>query len=225
MVGSIHGGTMTDWQAWFQQAVEEGGDSPAASHYDSLRSFRVRQRMILDWIGDVHGKTILDVGPGAGHFSQPLTRHNQVIGLDFVPTMLHYAANKGMLPVQANGMQLPFESESMDIVICVGVLQHIDDTESFIKELLRVRKPDGQVYLETLNRDSLVRKLYYLLPWNHEFMHTYQMGELMGQFRRLAPQADVNVAEIYYPLPSYRRVGRNPGVSRYLSTAFAIRIG
>jgi ubiquinone/menaquinone biosynthesis C-methylase UbiE len=216
---------MTDWQTWFQKSVSESGDSLEASHYDSARSFLIRQRLVLDWLGDVRGKTILDVGPGAGHFCAPLTAHNTVIGVDFVPDMLKFSANKGLLPAQADGMQLPFASQSLDVVICVGVLQHIERSSDFLKELLRVRKSDGQLYLVTLNRDSLVRWLYYRLTPNKEIMLTYTMPDLLARFRELAPGASVEAAAIYYPLPGYRRVGTNPGISRYLSTALGIRVG
>lgn len=225
VVGAVYGGEIvTDWKAWFRQSVEKSGDSPAASHYDSLRSFRVRQRAVLDWLGDLRGMTILDVGPGAGHFSQPLTAHNTVIGIDFVPQMLKYAANKGLLPVQGDGLELPFPSAAFDVVICVGVLQHIDQSSSFIKELLRVRKPKGQLFLDTLNSESWVRWLYYKLTPFEEIMHTYQMEVLIQRFKLFAPDSEVSAAEIYYPLPGYRRIGDQPGISRHLATSFIIRV-
>ena len=216
---------MTDWQSWFQQSVSKSGDSLEASHYDSARSFRIRQRLVLDWLGDVRGKTILDVGPGAGHFCQPLTAQNTVIGVDFVPDMLHFSANKGLLPVQADGMCLPLPTQSMDVVICVGVLQHIERSSDFLKELLRVRKSDGQLVLVTLNGESLVRWLYYRLTSDTEIMLTYTMNDLLARFREFAPDAPCEAAAIYYPLPGYRRVGTNPRVSRFLSTALGIRVG
>ncbi len=212
---------MTDWQRWFQDTVTRSGDSVAASHYDSQRSFRVRQRAVLGWLGPVRSQTIVDVGPGAGHFCAPLTAHNRVIGVDFVPQMLHYAANKGLLPTQGDALNLPLASHSADAVICVGVLQHIDPHSALLRELLRVCRPDGAVYLVTLNRDSLVRGLYYRLTRAPEIMHTYRMTDLMDE---LTPLATVNAAPIYYPLPGFRRVRGRPGLSRYLSTAFALRI-
>ena len=216
---------MTDWQTWFQQSVSQSGDSLEASHYDSARSFRIRQRLVLDWLGEVRGRRILDVGPGAGHFCAPLTAQNTVFGVDFVPDMLKFSANKGLLPAQADGMRLPFAAQSMDVVICVGVLQHIERSSDFLKELLRVRKSDGQLYLVTLNGDSLVRWLYYRLTPNQEIMLTYSMPDLLTRFRDFAPEARVEAAAIYYPLPGYRRVGTHPGISRYFSTALGIRVG
>lgn len=213
---------MTDWAGWFQDSVSQFGDSVESSHYDSARSFYTQQRLVLNWIGEVRGKTILDLGPGTGHFSQTLTAQNTVIGVDFVPQMLKFCAEKGFWVVQANGMTLPLPDQSMDIIICAGVLQHIDDSVSFLKELLRVRKPDGQLYLTTLNKDSIVRRLYYLLTPNVETMHSYEVPALAQTLQQLAPQAKIESAMIYYPLPGYRHT--DSIVDRLLSTAFTLRV-
>lgn len=213
---------MTDWARWFQDSVSQFGDTVQASHYDSPRSFFTQQRVVLNWIGDVRGKTILDLGPGTGHFSQSLVAHNRVIGVDFVPQMLKFCVEKGFLVIQANGMRLPVPSSSMDIIICAGVLQHIDDYPSFLKELLRVRKPDGQLYLTTLNKESLVRRLYYMLTPNVETMHTYEVSKLAQMLQELAPETKVESAMIYYPFPGYRHT--DSPIDRLLSTAFTLRV-
>jgi ubiquinone/menaquinone biosynthesis C-methylase UbiE len=213
-----------NWQEWFQEAVSESGDSIAASRYDSVRSFRLQQGLILNRLGPVKGRRILDVGPATGHFAEALTAHNTVIGIDFVADMLGFAAQKGLLPVQGDGLALPFPDQSMDVVICVGVLQHISQPEAFLRELLRVKKPGGQVFLLTLNQQSLVRWLYYKLTPHTEMMHTYRLGDLLALCQRLAPGDQVEGACVYYPLPLGRWLGPRPGLSRYLSTAIAVRV-
>lgn len=213
---------MIDWANWFQDSVSQFGDSVESSHYDSARSFYTQQRLVLNWIGEVRGKTILDLGPGTGHFSQTLTARNTVIGVDFVPQMLKYCTEKGFQVIQANGMTLPLPAQSMDIIICAGVLQHIDDSLSFLKELLRARKPDGQIYLTTLNKESIVRRLYYLLTPNVETMHSYEVRHLTQTLQQLSPESKVESAMIYYPLPGYRHT--DSGIDRLLSTAFTLRV-
>ncbi len=215
---------MTHWRAWFQDTVSSAGDSIAASHYDSQRSFRARQRLVLDWIGDLQGKIVVDIGPGAGHFCAPLALHNRVIGVDFVPQMLQYAANKGLVPVQGDAHSLPVASARADVVICVGVLQHSDQPDELLRELLRICKPGGTIYLVTLNRESLVRYLYYRLTLADEIMHTYRMVDLMERFEIMGPGVQAQAGAIYYPFVGVRRVGRHPGASRWLSTAFALRV-
>jgi ubiquinone/menaquinone biosynthesis C-methylase UbiE len=214
-----------DWRTWFQESAQINGDSLAASRYDSARSFYVRQRAVMRWLGEPLGQRILDVGTGTGHFSAPLTPHNEVVGVDFVAQMLAYAAPKGFWPAQADARALPFSDASFDAVICVGVLQHIPDYQTALRELLRVLKPQGVLLLDTLNAESLVRWLYYRLTRQPQTMHTYRMGALMADFERLAPAKPVQSAAIYYPLWGYRRVGRRPGLSRFASTSFVVRVG
>lgn len=211
---------MTHWQTWFQDSVDQSGDTIASAHYDSDRSFRLNQRAVLDRLGDIRGQTILDVGPATGHFAQPLTQHNQVIGIDFVGDMLTYAANKGLIPVQGDGMQLPMPDASVDVVICVGVLQHVSDPAAFVRELLRVRKPNGQVFIQTLNRQSLVRWLYFLLTREVQIMPTFTIAQVAAYI----PHNNVDAATLYYPLPLYRWVGVRPFVSQYLSTSFVLHV-
>ena len=43
----------------------------------------------------------------------------------------------------ANIMDIPFEDESMDMIICNHVMEHIEDETKALTELRRVLKPDG----------------------------------------------------------------------------------
>jgi ubiquinone/menaquinone biosynthesis C-methylase UbiE len=214
---------MTDWQRWFQSSVDHSGDTIASAHYDSDRSFKLNQRAVLERLGEVRGQRILDVGPATGHFCQPLTAHNEVIGLDFVGTMLHYAANKGLIPVQGDGMQLPFPTYSMDTVICVGVLQHVPDPAALVRELLRVCHPSGQLFIQTLNRQSLVRWLYYQVTRETQLMPTFTIPQVAGYCQAVDPALRLDAATLYYPLSAYRWVGIAPRVSQYLSTSFVLQ--
>lgn len=47
--------------------------------------------------------------------------------------------------------KLPFENEKFDLVICHTVLEHVNDVEKVIKEMYRVLKPGGLIYLEAPN--------------------------------------------------------------------------
>ena len=42
-----------------------------------------------------------------------------------------------------DGYKLPFDNNSVDVVGSINVLEHTDDTESFLNEIFRVLKPDG----------------------------------------------------------------------------------
>lgn len=215
---------MTEWRTWFQRSVDESGDTIAAAHYDSDRSFRLNQRSVLERLRGIKGQWILDIGPATGHFCQPLTHDNRVIGVDFIRDMLKFAQGRGLIPVQGDGLHLPFGTASMDVVICVGVLQHIDQTDAFLQELLRVRRPDGQLFLLTLNQQSVVRFIYNTVTRHPQNMHTHAIGDLAARLRRFAPSSQIDAATLYYPLPAYQWVGVKPWVSQYLSTSILLRV-
>ncbi len=56
------------------------------------------------------------------------------------------------------GNALPLENEGFDAVLCLLVLEHIIHTESFIKEMYRVLKKDGFLYVSVPNYASI----YYM---------------------------------------------------------------
>jgi SAM-dependent methyltransferase len=51
------------------------------------------------------------------------------------------------LDVVANLLKLPFKDNSFDAVLCTQVLEHINLPGDFVKELYRVLKPGGNLYL------------------------------------------------------------------------------
>ncbi len=62
------------------------------------------------------------------------------------------------LPVEAqvaDAENLPFESDSFDVVYSFGVLHHTPDTQKAIDEVYRVLKPGGKIIIMLYNRTSL----------------------------------------------------------------------
>lgn len=49
--------------------------------------------------------------------------------------------------VRADGRALPFKTGSFDVVISVGVLEHITEPEALVEEMTRVLKPKGTIIL------------------------------------------------------------------------------
>lgn len=54
----------------------------------------------------------------------------------------------------------PFEDGSIDLIICVEVLEHLCNTKQFISEVSRILKPNGILYLTTNNRKSLINRMF-----------------------------------------------------------------
>ncbi len=109
----------------------------------------------------VAGKTVLDVGCQWGATSIALARAGgRVTGVDVVPEFIAGArvrAGEQMIDAKfkvsaAEG--LPFADDSFDVVYCTNVIEHVANHQQTVRELARVLKPGGMLYLDGPNRFS-----------------------------------------------------------------------
>jgi 2-polyprenyl-6-hydroxyphenyl methylase/3-demethylubiquinone-9 3-methyltransferase len=71
-----------------------------------------------------------------------------------------HAASSGLEIDYEHGFaeKLPYNDNTFDIVICVDVLEHVENLQIAISEIYRVLKPHGLFFFDTINR-SLKSKL------------------------------------------------------------------
>jgi ubiquinone/menaquinone biosynthesis C-methylase UbiE len=108
--------------------------------------------------------SILDAGCGYGYHAIRLARRGlAVTGVDFSPVALRAArsnidaAHVGA-PIklqQGDLLKLHFADGSFDSVNCWGVLMHIPEVETALRELARVLRPGGRLALMENNANSL----------------------------------------------------------------------
>jgi SAM-dependent methyltransferase len=108
-------------------------------------------RFILDRLGDVTGKKLLDLGCGAGENSVYFAKKGaDCIASDYSEGMVEVAlklAQKNGVKVTGatvNAMALDFPDNSFDIVYASNLLHHLPDPTACIAEMHRVLKPGGQ---------------------------------------------------------------------------------
>lgn len=97
---------------------------------------------------------ILDVGCGTGLNASFLTAAgHSVVGVDVSPVAIERFRERGyeglVCDVESEG--LPLTDNSFDLIYASEVIEHCTDTATFLKELYRVLKPDGKLYLSTPN--------------------------------------------------------------------------
>jgi SAM-dependent methyltransferase len=106
--------------------------------YEHLTSF-VAPVLFTGLTGDKFARrfpadaALLNVGSG------PTRLHPGVVNVDLYPF-----ANVDVL---AKGERLPFKDASFDGAICDQVLEHVYDPEAVVREMVRVTKPDGLIFL------------------------------------------------------------------------------
>ncbi len=104
-------------------------------------------------------KSVLDVGCGFGSYCAEFKRRGfSVVGLDYAKNVVAEAAlkNPEIKFVEGDAYNLPFDDNSFDLVVCIGVLQCVYDSDKIIKELCRVSKK--YVLVSTLLRRQKLDK-------------------------------------------------------------------
>ncbi|MEO1641558.1 MAG: bifunctional 2-polyprenyl-6-hydroxyphenol methylase/3-demethylubiquinol 3-O-methyltransferase UbiG [Pseudomonadota bacterium] len=146
-------------------------DTVAAQWWsDDIRWVRTLKNMVpgrLRWFDrqiDWSGKAVLDLGCAGGFMAEALAeRGATVTGID--PAAEAIAAAKAHAAEMGRdirydvgvGEALPYGEDAFDAVVCVDVLEHVQDLQQVINEVMRVLKPGGLFLYDTINRNPLAR--------------------------------------------------------------------
>ncbi len=116
--------------------------------------------------------TILDVACGTGDLSITLLEGGKarIIGLDFCRPMLRIAQSKAArerhtLPfIEGDALRLPFDDETFDAVTIAFGLRNLASVELGIKELTRVLKPNGRLFVLEFSKPQIpiLRSLFQI---------------------------------------------------------------
>jgi malonyl-CoA O-methyltransferase len=96
-------------------------------------------------------KRLLDAGCGIGRRIQNIPN---AIGIDLVPEML--AAGEAQNVVAGDIRDMPFQSDSFEMVWCRLVLGHLPDPLPAYRELCRVCAPGGYLFVTDFHSDAFL---------------------------------------------------------------------
>jgi len=125
-------------------------------HFPSTIDPRIYHvQLILEYLGELNEKRILDVGSGKGRFARVLVeRHPQsrLIAFDLSEAMLRHVPS-GIGTCAGSMTALPFQNGAFDCAYATESLEHAVDIDTAIAEMCRVVKPRGRIVIIDKNAE------------------------------------------------------------------------
>jgi 2-polyprenyl-3-methyl-5-hydroxy-6-metoxy-1,4-benzoquinol methylase len=126
----------------------------------SIRDFLFPVWKKLDQFNIENGFIIVDFGCGPGsfveHASKLVGNNGKVYAVDVHPLAIKAIKEKAksktlanVAPVLSLGYPVDIDSHIADVIYALDMFHHIKDTRGFLKELHRLLKPDGTLFIES----------------------------------------------------------------------------
>jgi 2-polyprenyl-3-methyl-5-hydroxy-6-metoxy-1,4-benzoquinol methylase len=184
-----------NWHQKVSDASPEGHDAKSPWY-----------KLVSEYLPSVEGRRVLEMACGRGGFSRLLAaRGARMFGADFSSTALQIARGKPDVAesqpgvplqlAQADAQNLPYATSSFDMIVSCETIEHLPDPAAALREMARVARPSGRLFLTTPNYFNLMG-LYYIYA--------------RARNRRATPGADQPFDRVFL-FPQIRALLRNAG--------------
>jgi SAM-dependent methyltransferase len=129
---------------------------------------------------------VLDLGCGTGYGTAILAeRCAEVTGVDYSTEAVGYAAEHYGSPKctfrEGNALNTGLPDGSVDAVCSVQVIEHIEDQEGFVKEVLRVLAPGGRFVVATPNKATYSPDADVGFAYHHKEYRGQELADFLSR--------------------------------------------
>jgi SAM-dependent methyltransferase len=138
---------------------------------------------LVDFVAEHAGRAVLDLGCGLGGYSRALAERGfELRGLDVVPDYVERARSIGVDAELYDGQRVPMEDGSVDTVMLLEVLEHLDDPARLLGEARRVARHGVLVTTPNCTQDfgEVPVEFTHMLDVDHrQFFTASSLGQLL----------------------------------------------
>jgi len=197
-------------EEWYQaDDVAESYEDKRFSRGGRIIDRREKQA-VLDALGPVEDKDVLEIACGTGRFTVMLAeRGADIVGLDISEPMLQQGREKARSAgvadhlewMRGDAARLPFPDDHFDVVFAMRFFHLADTPAAFLEEMARVSS--HRVFFDTFNRFS-TRSLYtWALPMGSRLYSSREVDRLLSDTGLELDRAD---HDWVFPYGFYRKV-------------------
>ena len=195
----------------------------------------LRLNWVLEQVGSLQDKAVLDVGCGGGILSESMAREGaHVTGIDLAMRSLKIARLHSI----ESGVQVEYHHSSaeefalkhpqqFDVITCMEMLEHVPNPASVVAACAKLVKPGGWVLFSTLNRNPksflfAIIGAEYVLNLLPRGTHRYDAFIKPSELAQAARQAQLQVKKInglsYNPLTKIYALTNDSSVNYLMAT-------
>ena len=136
------------------------GNISVSSDYTVADQQRMtKAKRYFDWQSDLSkaqlGRRVLEIGCGLGNFTERLLDRELVVGIDIDPNCIRHHQHRfaGKPHIRSRVIDaldpafLHLRDERIDSIVCLNVLEHIEQDETVLTRMQQVLPPGGRVVL------------------------------------------------------------------------------
>jgi SAM-dependent methyltransferase len=171
---------------------------------------QLQRRLILTLVGDIKGRSVLDVGCGDGDLAVELSRCGATVtGIDTSPDMIEAARTRAKREgadisfIVGEAGRIPFAPERFDVVVAVTILCFVANAAPVFQEIARVLRPGGFLVIGELGKWSLWAVARRIRAWLGSRLWRRGRFRTAHELRLLAKRAGLGPGpvhgSVYYP--------------------------
>ncbi len=205
--------------------VRAGYDRWAAVYdHDANPLQALEEPHVREAVGDVRGRTVLDLGCGTGRHSLRLADAGaDVTAVDFSEGMLAEARKKpgaDRVRFVAHDLHdpLPFPDAAFDLVVSGLVLEHLRDLGGFFREARRVLRPGGRAVVSAMHPAMFLRgtQARFTDPASGEVVQPGSLPHQLGEMVMAAVRAGFRLDHVGEHAPDAAFAARCPRAGKYV---------
>lgn len=205
--------------------IQSGYDRWAAVYdHDANPLVQLEEPLVREWVGQVSGRTVLDLGCGTGRHALWLASQGEIVSaVDFSEGMLTEARQKpgaDAIRFVAHDVHqpLPFADATFDLVVSGLVLEHLRELSPFFSEARRVLKVQGRAFISAMHPAMFLRdaQAQFRDPESNEKIRPGSVAHSIADFVTAALDVGFQLKRLCERAPDADFAVRCPRAEKYI---------